>query len=941
MAKLFANKFNLDQLPDPVKPNPTPVQADVIRVEPVVPKSIDTQALNARLREVGNQRANILTSDQILEQQGVTKSAAEQYVSRTKVEPFGQTPINQGTANIKLPNEVANKTSDIDIKPVDQGSKITDPKIEINKVDQGSKITDPKTQVQKIQPGDRIVNPETTIKLVDQGEKITNPDLEIQKVKTGDRIVNPNTPITLVDQNEFIINPNTIVNKIVEGDRIVNPNIVINRIKDGDRITDPKIKTVKVDADELIINPNTKIIPVNVNELIVNPNIVTQPTSPVTHPTIPLYGGIGVTKLFPRNISLKDRLQQDNLGTTRHLPEYILSDVNTGYITIKNPKVVEILSRVTIQKVAYENTILKQGGLEDILKGITSFINPLKYGENKVNQGSIKIKNIATEQKKISPVQIQKVRPGDRITDPKTIINYVEPGERTTDPQTKINKIEPGDRIVDPKIKVVPVNPNEMIVDPEIEVVPVDPNEKIVNPDIKIKKVIPDSLIVDPKLDIKPIVPGERTVDPKTKVAKVKPGERTVDPQTEIVPVEPGERTFDPKTVINPVRPGARTTDPKTKVPKVAPGSRTYIPYIPLFPFLETDDKTFYTEEPVVFENNYDVFPSEGIVPLSGEVVSLAPTPGTVFPGETTPQGSNQPVFIDQVGITYTNQYNTVYRYNVDDKTSYLKDAADRGGNTPLLTKVYDVASSTVIENKEVAFPPAQNGDYRLPGGYRTLNYAQIQRRGSNNDRRNLDFTYEEGPGALTPWRQRLGMPDQGADTINNSVNATARDLVTIKLVSGRDNSILQFRSYLKAFSDNYTAQYNDVNYIGRPDTLKVFKGTTRQLSLGFVVPVMSEDELEIVYQKLNKLVQNTSMGTINGYYLQGPFMKLTVGGWCKNTPIIVTSLKFETNPSEYTWDIIHEVPQIVDVSLDCTALSDNTGDKPFLADGTYISYGA
>ena len=67
--------------------------------------------------------------------------------------------------------------------------------------------------------------------------------------------------------------------------------------------------------------------------------------------------------------------------------------------------------------------------------------------------------------------------------------------------------------------------------------------------------------------------------------------------------------------------------------------------------------------------------------------------------------------------------------------------------------------------------------------------------------------------------------------------------------------------------------------------------------------------------------------------------MKLTVGGWCKETPVVLGSLKYDTNPTEYTWDILKEVPQIVDVSLDCTALSDNTG-AGFYSDGVFIQYG-
>lgn len=977
MAKLFANKFNLDQLPDPVK------------VEPI---STDTQALNARLREVDNQKKGMSTSDDILEQQGVTKSAAEQYVSRTKVEPFGDKPVDQGSVTVKQPNELADKVSTVEPKKVDQGSKVTDPKIVINPIDQGSKIIDPQVQVNKVDIGDKITNPETPIKPVIADELITNPNIEIKKVKDGDRITDPKTRINIVAPGDRITDPKLIIKKVESGDRTTDPKTVVQLIKAGDRITDPKTIVTKAKEDEFITNPNIRIKNVVADELITNPNIeikkviadelIVDPKTPIklvnadelitnpntvinkvknneliTNPEIEpqkiveidptkhipnLYSGIGVTKLFPKTISLKNRLNQSSLGTTTHLPEYILSDQNTGYITIKNPVVLSKVSLIDPQRIRYQDTVLKQGGVEDLFEGITSIINPLKLGSRPIQQsGEVIIKKVEQGDRITDPdTKVQKIKPGDRITDPKIEIQKIKPGDRITDPDTPIKLVEADELIVDPDVQIKLVDQGSKITDPKVEIKPTKPGELITDPKLKIKPIVPGERTTDPKLVIKPIVPGERTVDPKTKIQLVKPGERTINPETKINPVQPGERTFNPNIAIRPVEPGERTFDPNTIIIPIEPGERTFIPSLILLPFREVDDKLDYVPEPTIFENPYSIYPSDGRTPLQGDITVPAPLydPLTIFPGEKQAEEAIVPAFIGQTGVAYTNRYSVEDNYkDVVAGDSPLKTAGE--SETPTLVSQYNNPSSTVIEQKVVAFPNAQFGDPNLPGGYRTLNYGELQNRRSNNPNKNLDFSYEDRS-SVRPSKDVLGMPDKGADTLNSSVDATANDFAVIKLRSTRDNITLQFRSYIKGFSDSFTPSFSDVNYIGRPDTLKVFKGTTRQIGLSFIIPATSKDELKTIYKKLETLVKIGTMGKKDGYYMQGPFLLLTVGGWCSETPIILGSLKYDTNPSEYTWDIDEQVPQLVDVSMDCTVLGANDGGT-FLNTGTFIQYGA
>lgn len=990
MAKLFASKFNLDQLPDPVKPSTTLVQASNIHIEPIEQKPLETQALNAQLRTVDSQKANISTSDEILARQGVRKSSSTQYVSSVKVEPFGTIPVNQGAVNIKKPKGVEDKTSNIVINSIKQGSIIVDPKVEIVKVEQGNKITNPNISTQKQLFEEKTTNPKIGIVKVDQKTKITDPKITIKQTQVGDRITDPNTIIKKtrvseiinapkirikeVKKDEFIVNPKVVINKVQDTSKITNPNIEIKQVKVGNRITDPNIEIKQVSAGDRITNPNTKIIRIQANELIVNPNTATKRvaaddriTNPntviskvnvgelITMPNIvlsqmkqtdvrsyqPDLTGNGNTKLFPRTINLEKRIKQALLGSTKHLPEYILSDQNTGFITITSPNVIAKVSAVKVQRIQYEKFILKQGGIEDILKGIISYVNPFKFGERKPKQGSVIIKNNQKFVNKTSPVEIKKLSTRTRVTDPKTVTNKIVPGSRTTDPKLRIDKNQKIQIIVDPQIQIE--LPKENVTrDPQTKITPpADIAALTTIPELKIKVLSKQSKIEIPK--IKPAEPkktAELLKIPNIKIEKAnKPGTGVKNPRTQITKVKIGSRTYDPKIQPNIVKPGSRTTIPRLVLPLSDRTNNVKDPQVKIVLFEPTDSKLSGVQDVPMFGdvvyNTLAVFPIDDTsIPQNGQIVQNQQfDPYAVLPSNQST--ATQLALTD--GTQYSNHYANSSKYDYNNQDTPLKNA----GAAPIPTLAvtyYD--GSPITQQKQVITPLTTYGDPNTQGGYRTLKYEQMQQRAQRNNRRNLDYTYSEATPAQENdyWRTRLGMPDNGADTLNGSVGATKNDFVKIR-IKGR-GATLQFRSYLKAFSDSVSANYADVTYVGRPDVLKVFKNTTRQVTIGFLVPAFSKDDLKGIYSKLNKLVQIATTGTKNGTYVDGPFLSVTVGNWFVDTPAVANSIKFDTNPTEYSWDVNYEVPQIVDVSLDLSILSDNNGGV-FLSGGTYINYGA
>jgi hypothetical protein len=127
--------------------------------------------------------------------------------------------------------------------------------------------------------------------------------------------------------------------------------------------------------------------------------------------------------------------------------------------------------------------------------------------------------------------------------------------------------------------------------------------------------------------------------------------------------------------------------------------------------------------------------------------------------------------------------------------------------------------------------------------------------------------------------------------------------------------------------------------YVGKQDTLKTFKGMTRSGGVGFKIAAFNSGELSANYGKLNNLVKKVGVGKPSGTYIIAPLATITVGSYIKNAPIIVSSIKYDMQPADYSWDIDAGVPMLMDVSVDFAFIGDITGQS-LNAGGNFLSYG-
>ena len=70
-----------------------------------------------------------------------------------------------------------------------------------------------------------------------------------------------------------------------------------------------------------------------------------------------------------------------------------------------------------------------------------------------------------------------------------------------------------------------------------------------------------------------------------------------------------------------------------------------------------------------------------------------------------------------------------------------------------------------------------------------------------------------------------------------------------------RTNEIVAFHAFLKDVSDAFSANYNSSTGIGRIEPAYTYGGTTRSISLSFVILSTNEEDFDEMYFKINKLV--------------------------------------------------------------------------------------
>ena len=116
----------------------------------------------------------------------------------------------------------------------------------------------------------------------------------------------------------------------------------------------------------------------------------------------------------------------------------------------------------------------------------------------------------------------------------------------------------------------------------------------------------------------------------------------------------------------------------------------------------------------------------------------------------------------------------------------------------------------------------------------------------------------------------------------------------------------MHFRAFIDSFSDNYSAEWNAINYMGRAEKFYKYKGFDRTINMSFTVVAQSRPEITAMYDKLNFLASSLApeyLDSSSSGYMAGNIAYLTLGGYVHEQPGIITQLTYDI-PEESPWEI-------------------------------------
>lgn len=181
-------------------------------------------------------------------------------------------------------------------------------------------------------------------------------------------------------------------------------------------------------------------------------------------------------------------------------------------------------------------------------------------------------------------------------------------------------------------------------------------------------------------------------------------------------------------------------------------------------------------------------------------------------------------------------------------------------------------------------------------------------------------------------------------ETLTTEDGEEYRDLIPFRFYDLINKRRIVFRAYVEGISVSNNPNWSSNRYAGRPEQYHIYGGNDRSLSFSFKTYPESQEEFEVMWNKinyLNGLVYPSNIQTLRGggAYMLAPFLRLTIGNLFNKWPGFIQSLDFSV-PDDNSWSLKsgEQLPKNIDVSCTYTLIErefPNTGDKLF--DASFI----
>lgn len=161
------------------------------------------------------------------------------------------------------------------------------------------------------------------------------------------------------------------------------------------------------------------------------------------------------------------------------------------------------------------------------------------------------------------------------------------------------------------------------------------------------------------------------------------------------------------------------------------------------------------------------------------------------------------------------------------------------------------------------------------------------------------------------------------------------KDFIKFRIRDLVNGKWIIFPAFLTAdIVDNSQASYEEINYIGRPDAVHIYKNMKRSFSVSFKVVATNKDEIPLIWKKIDRLkglanpAYKPFLNTINPTTNQSetdiftrptaPMVSLTIGDVFKNTVGYFDSVSVTIPQASNIWELEdgRQFPHICDVAL-------------------------
>ena len=158
---------------------------------------------------------------------------------------------------------------------------------------------------------------------------------------------------------------------------------------------------------------------------------------------------------------------------------------------------------------------------------------------------------------------------------------------------------------------------------------------------------------------------------------------------------------------------------------------------------------------------------------------------------------------------------------------------------------------------------------------------------------------------------------------MKSSEGELPKDFIKFRIRDAVNGKWLIFPAHLGAISDTVSPEYSKERYIGRPDDVHIYNGTSRTVSFDFRVAAFTKQEIPIIQEKMNYL-----MGLGYPTYKKilpndsevrpvAPYIYLTIGDMFNNTPGYFDNIAISTEENS-NWEIDEgfQIPMVFNVSV-------------------------